>query len=59
MRAAFEIDEAEDRAQERRLSGRVRAEQGHDLALIDVERNAVERADRAETNVDGLPRLFG
>ena len=39
--------EAVDRAQGRRLAGAVRADQGHDLAVADAQRDALERVDRA------------
>ena len=37
---------ARDRAQRRRLAGAVRAEHGRDLALVDGERDAVQRLHR-------------
>jgi hypothetical protein len=41
-----------DRAQRRRLAGPVRTDQGHDLALAHLERDALQRLDRAVERVD-------
>ena len=46
--------EAVDRAERRRLAGAVRADQRDDLALPDVDRDALERFDRAVVGVDVL-----
>ena len=48
--------EADDRAQGGRLSGAVRADQSHDLALADLERDTFQRVDRAVVGVDVLER---
>ena len=46
------LDEPGDRAQRRRLAGAVRADQRHDLALVDLERDALQRLDRAVVGVE-------
>src|SRR4051812_45999708 len=46
--------DARDRAQRRRLAGAVRADERDDLAFVDLERDALERLDRAVERVDVL-----
>src|SRR4051794_24811160 len=46
--------DAGDRPQRRRLAGAVRADQRDDLTLVDLERDALERLDRAVEGVDVL-----
>ncbi len=60
--AALEADralprpvEAVDGAQGRRLAGAVRADQGHDLAGADAQRDALERVDGAVVDVRRPP----
>src|SRR5436190_7619698 len=45
-------DRARDGTQRRRLPGPVRAKDGHELALADVQRNSVERAHRPVASLD-------
>src|SRR5262249_43918780 len=47
-------DDARDRAQRRGLAGAVGADQRDDLALVDLDRDALERLDRAVVRVDLL-----
>src|SRR4029077_5919213 len=44
-------DESVDRPQRRRLAGAVRADPRHDLALVHIDRAALERVDRAVERV--------
>src|ERR1700676_3417860 len=44
-RASRRADQPADRAQRRRLSGTVSTDQGHDLAFVNVESDAVEGTD--------------
>ena len=53
-RALARMVEAVDRAQRRRLAGAVRADQRDDLALVHLERDALQRLDRAVVGVDVL-----
>src|SRR2546423_10862292 len=46
--------QAVDRAQRRRLSGPVRTDQRHDLALANVDRDSLQRFDRTVEGVDVL-----
>jgi hypothetical protein len=46
--------EARDRAKRRRLARAVGAEDGHDLAFADRERDAVQRLHRAVARLDVL-----
>ena len=43
-----------DRPQRGRLAGAVRTEQRHDLAVVDVDRDPLERVDGAVVGVDVL-----
>src|SRR5690348_8076072 len=43
-----------DRAKRRRLAGAVRADERDDLAVVDLDRDALERVDRAVVGVDVL-----
>ena len=43
----FGVKQAGDRAERRRLSGPVAADERHDFAFVDVERDAAQRLDRA------------
>ena len=63
--AALEADRAlarpvepVDRAQRRRLAGAVRAEQRHDLALVHLERDPLQRVDRRRSTC-GRPSARG
>src|SRR3954453_18667286 len=47
-------DDARDGPQRRRLAGAVGADQRDDLALVDLERDALQRLDRAVERVDVL-----
>src|SRR6266566_4253779 len=51
---AARVVQAVDGAQGRRLAGAVRADQRDDLALPDVDRDALQRLDRAVEGVDVL-----
>jgi hypothetical protein len=48
-RPLVRLVEAADAVEQRRLAGAVRADQGTDLALTDVEGGAVERRDPSES----------
>ena len=52
-------DEAGDGAHRGRLAGPVRADQGHDLALLDLERDALDRGDVAVVDVDVVDLSIG
>ena len=51
-RAAAGVIQTVDRAQRRRLARSVRPEHGDDLALANLERDALERVDRAVVSVN-------
>src|SRR5205823_10232156 len=51
--------ETGDRAQRRGLAGAVGADQGDDLALVDLERDAFQRLDRGVEGVDRLHQEHG
>src|SRR6266566_6720625 len=53
-RAATRMIEPVDRAQGRRLAGAVRADQGHDLALVHLDGDPLQRLDRAVEGLDVL-----
>ena len=53
-RALLRRQDPGDRAQRRRLAGAVGADQRDDLARVDLERDALERLDRAVEGVDVL-----
>ena len=52
--SAARMIEPVDRAQRRRLAGAVRADQGHDLALVDVEGDSLQRLNGAVERLDVL-----
>src|SRR5690606_32990668 len=53
--AGGRVDEAADDADQRRLAGAVRAEQGEDLAAIDVEVDALQRPEAGRVGLVELP----
>src|SRR5205085_1645718 len=53
-RAAVRLDDVENRPDQRRLAGAVRADQAEDLALADVQRHGVERHRLLESLRDGV-----
>src|SRR5580765_1405668 len=55
-RSAPRMVEPVDRAKHGRLSGAVRADQGHDLAFVDLDRDSFQRFDRAVVGVHFLDR---
>ena len=50
--AAFRIEHAGDRAQDRGLAGAVGAEDGDDLALRHLQADAADRLDRTVEGLD-------
>ena len=51
-RALARVEQAADRLERGRLAGAVRPDQRHDLALVDLDRDALERVDLAVVGVD-------